>query len=100
MTGDAGFDPLGFTQTKEDLMNCHKEEIKHGCLAMLAAAGWHLSELFDKKIALTLHMSPMVDATDRAPLVLDGGLENINPFSWMACRVGASAIDVFWNFQV
>lgn len=95
MVGDAGFDPLGFAQTEEDLMNYREAEIKHGRLAMLAAAGWPLSELFDKKIALALHMSPMVDAADRAPSILNGGLEKVNPFFWMACLVGASAIDVY-----
>jgi len=95
MAGDAGFDPLGFAQTKEDLMNYREAEIKHGRLAMLAAAGWPLSELFDKKIALALHMSPLVDAADRAPSVLNGGLEKVNPFFWMACLVGAAAIDVY-----
>jgi len=95
MAGDAGFDPLGFSQTKEDLMNYREAEIKHGRLAMLAAAGWPLSELFDKKIALALHMSPLVDATDRVPSVLNGGLEKVNPFFWMACLVGAAAIDVY-----
>ena len=49
MAGDAGFDPLGFSQTKEDLMNYHKAEIKHGCLAILAAFGRPLLELFDLK---------------------------------------------------
>ena len=95
MVGDAGFDPLGFAQTEEDLMNYREAEIKHGRLAMLAAAGWPLSELFDKKIALALHMSPLVDAADRAPSVLNGGLEKVNPFFWMACLVGAAAIDVY-----
>jgi len=94
MAGDAGFDPLGFAQTKEDLMNYREAEIKHGRLAMLAAAGWPLSELFDKKIALALHMSPLVDGADRVPSVLNGGLEKVNPFFWMACLVGAAAIDV------
>jgi len=95
MAGDAGFDPLGFAQTKEDLMNYREAEIKHGRLAMLAAAGWPLSELFDKKIAVALHMSPLVDAADRAPSVLNGGLEKVNPFFWVACLIGAAAIDVY-----
>ena len=95
MVGDAGFDPLGFAQTKEDLMNYREAEIKHARLAMLAAAGWPLSEVFDKKIALALHMSPLLDATDRAPSILNGGLEKVNPFYWMAVLAGAAAIDVY-----
>lgn len=95
MAGDAGFDPLGFAQTNADLMNYREAEIKHARLAMLAAAGWPLSELFDKKIALALHMSPLVDAADRVPSILNGGLEKVNPFYWMAVLAGAAAIDVF-----
>mmetsp|Transcript_33381 Transcript_33381/g.37974 ORF Transcript_33381/g.37974 Transcript_33381/m.37974 type:complete len:428 (-) Transcript_33381:253-1536(-) len=95
MVGDAGFDPLGFARTQEDLTNYREAEIKHARLAMLAAAGWPLSELFDKKIALALHMSPLVDAADRAPSILNGGLEKVNPFYWMLCLVSAAAIDVY-----
>ena len=45
---DVGFDPLGFAKNKEDLLNYREAEIKHARLAMLAAAGWPLSELFGK----------------------------------------------------
>lgn len=95
MAGDAGFDPLGFAKTQGDLMNYREAEIKHARLAMLAAAGWPLSELFDKKIAIALHMNPLVDAADRAPSILNGGLDKVNPFYWMACLAGAAAIDVY-----
>lgn len=94
MVGDVGFDPLGFAKTPEDLMNYREAEIKHARLAMLAAAGWPLSELFDAKIASVLGLSPIVDATDRAPSVLNGGLGKISPIYWLACIVGAGAIDL------
>eukprot|EP00978_Attheya_sp_CCMP212_P026530 scaffold87442_cov24-Attheya_sp.AAC.1 len=59
MVGDVGFDPLGFAKTSEDLMNYQEVEIKHARLAMLAAAGWPLSEVFDKKIAAVLNLAPL-----------------------------------------
>jgi len=49
LAGDVGFDPLGFVKSESDLMNYREAEIKHARLAMLAAAGWPLSEIFDKK---------------------------------------------------
>ena len=49
--GDAGFDPLGLARNEIALESYREAEIKHARLAMLAAAGWPLSELFDRKIA-------------------------------------------------
>jgi hypothetical protein len=95
MAGDVGFDPAGFAKSKEDLMNFREAEIKHARLAMLAAAGWPLSELFDAKIAHLIGMNPIVDASDRAPSLLNGGLGKISPLYWIACLVGAGLIDVY-----
>lgn len=95
LPGDAGFDPLGFAKSREDLMNYREAEIKHARLAMLAAAGWPLSELFDKKIALALHLTPLVDSSDRAPSILNGGLGKVNPFYWIAVLGAASAIEFY-----
>jgi hypothetical protein len=93
MAGDAGFDPLGFAKTDADLMNYREAEVKHARLAMLAAAGWPLSELFDKKIAVALNMVPLVDATDRAPSVLNGGLGKVSPVYWIGILGVAAAIE-------
>jgi hypothetical protein len=95
MAGDVGFDPLGFAKSKEDLMNYREAEVKHARLAMLAAAGWPLSELFDRKIANLIGMAPIVDASDRAPSLLNGGLDKISPLYWIACLTGAALIDVY-----
>jgi hypothetical protein len=51
LAGDVGFDPLGFAKSSEELMNFREAELKHARLAMLAAAGWPISEVLDKKIA-------------------------------------------------
>mmetsp|Transcript_21100 Transcript_21100/g.47854 ORF Transcript_21100/g.47854 Transcript_21100/m.47854 type:complete len:139 (-) Transcript_21100:55-471(-) len=82
LAGDVGFDPLGFSKTEADLMKYREAEIKHSRLAMLAAVGWPLSELFDRKIASVLGLSPAIDVTDRAPSLLNGGLENISSIYW------------------
>jgi len=65
--------------------------VKHGRLAMLAAAGWPISELFDKSITQTLdadfdlNLVPIVDESDRAPSLLNGGLDSISPIFWGLC---------------
>lgn len=95
MAGDVGFDPLGFAKSSEDLMNYREAEVKHARLAMLAAAGWPLSELFDKKIAALTHLTPLVGDDDRAPSVLNGGLGKVPAAYWVACILAAGAIDVY-----
>jgi hypothetical protein len=95
MAGDAGFDPVGFAKSKEDLMNYREAEVKHARLAMLAAAGWPISELFDRQIANVLGMEPVLDASDRAPSILNGGLGKISPVYWVAVLAAAAAIDVY-----
>eukprot|EP00980_Cylindrotheca_fusiformis_P014125 scaffold3716_cov69-Cylindrotheca_fusiformis.AAC.10 len=99
LVGDVGFDPLGFAKNKEDLLNYREAEIKHARLAMLAAAGWPLSELFDAKIANTLGLDPVVDASARAPSVLNGGLGQVSPIYWLLCLGGAAAIDLLGQSQ-
>mmetsp|Transcript_26770 Transcript_26770/g.32854 ORF Transcript_26770/g.32854 Transcript_26770/m.32854 type:complete len:372 (+) Transcript_26770:38-1153(+) len=95
MGGDVGFDPLGFSKTSTDLANYREAEIKHARLAMLAAAGWPISELFDKKIATVLGLAPALDAAGRVPSVLNGGMGKISPFYWGACILVAAAIDAY-----
>ena len=95
LAGDFGFDPLGFTKSRSDLMTCREAEIKHARLAMLAAAGWPLSEVFDRKIAALLHLSPLLDKGERVPSLLNGGLEKVNPFYWMGCVAIAAAVEFY-----
>merc|ERR1719446_1485807 len=94
LAGDVGFDPLGFAKSEEDLMNYREAEVKHARLAMLAAAGWPISEVFDKKIAAALNMPAILDSADRAPSVLNGGLGKVSPIYWIVC-LGAAAIDFY-----
>jgi len=100
MAGDVGFDPLGFAKSESDLMNYREAEVKHARLAMLAAAGWPLSELFDKKIAMALGMDPVLDGADRVPSLLNGGLGKISPAYWVACIGAAAMIDIFGTLRM
>jgi Chlorophyll A-B binding protein len=95
LAGDVGFDPLGFAKTSDDLMKFREAEVKHARLAMLAAAGWPISELFDKKIASLFGLAPLLVGDDRAPSVLNGGLGKVSPIYWIACVAGAAAIDLY-----
>eukprot|EP00529_Nitzschia_sp_RCC80_P032117 CAMPEP_0113506622 /NCGR_PEP_ID=MMETSP0014_2-20120614/36006_1 /TAXON_ID=2857 /ORGANISM="Nitzschia sp." /LENGTH=220 /DNA_ID=CAMNT_0000402129 /DNA_START=275 /DNA_END=937 /DNA_ORIENTATION=- /assembly_acc=CAM_ASM_000159 len=92
--GDVGFDPLGFAKNKEDLRLYREAEIKHARLAMLAALGWPISELLDRTIAQNLGWNVVVDATDRAPSVLNGGLDKISPVYWAGIVTAAAAVDL------
>lgn len=95
LPGDVGFDPLDFARTREDLMNYREAEIKHARLAMLAAAGWPLSEIFDKKIALKFDLEPLLDAGDRVPSLLNGGLGKVSPLYWIVCIFFTAAIEFY-----
>jgi len=96
LAGDAGFDPLQLSKNREQLYYYREAEIKHARLAMLAAAGWPISELFDAKIAEYFGLAPAIDAsTDRVPSLLNGGLENISPKFWGFCLGFCAAIDIY-----
>ncbi len=69
-------------------------------LAMLAAAGWPLSELLDKKIAAALHMDPLLDGADRVPSLLNGGLGKISPAYWVGCIGAAAIIDIIGTLRM
>lgn len=95
LAGDFGFDPLGFVKNREALFEYREAEVKHARLAMLAAAGWPLSELYDKKIAAFFDLEPAVDTGDRVPSLLNGGLDKISPLWWGFCIGLTAAIDLY-----
>lgn len=100
MAGCVGFDPLGFADSQENLTKYREAEIKHARLAMLAAAGWPLSELFNKKLADQFGMETIVDASNRAPNVLNGGMGRVSPVYWIGVVALASIIDLVGLFNV
>ena len=95
LAGNAGFDPLGMSQSREDVLAYREAEIKHGRLAMLAAVGWPVSELLDRTIADAVGLPAALDPADRVPSLLNGGLEGISPAWWGACLGLTAAIDLY-----
>ena len=53
--------PLFYADRRETLLAYRDAEVKHARLAMLAAAGWPLAELFHPKLAAALGL--VVSAT-------------------------------------
>lgn len=100
--GDVGFDPLNLASSPERLLYHREAEIKHGRLAMLAAAGWPISEVYDVQITnwidndfgWELHPALLSDGTDRVPSTLNGGMDNISPYFWGFCLGLTAAIDI------
>jgi Chlorophyll A-B binding protein len=85
--GDSGFDPLGFASSEKTLFWMRDAEIKHGRLAMLAAVGWPLSELWHKNIASVFGLPSILAANDRAPSILNGGLQNTWAFGMLMMSI-------------
>ena len=94
MAGDVGFDPFNFADSEENLLWQRKAELKHARIAMLAAVGWPLSELFDKPLAQMWDMKPLLGFGDRVPSILNGGLAKVPPLYWVAVLAVASAIEL------
>lgn len=94
LAGDVGFDPLGFSRTKSDLLYYREAEIKHARFAMLASAGWVMSELWDAGIASKLALAPLVDGSFQAPSPLNGGLSKIPTTFWLFCFILAGILEV------
>merc|ERR1712160_32102 len=64
----------------------------------LAAAGWPLSELFDKKIAGIFGLVPILDEANRVPSVLNGGMGKVSPIYWAACVVFAALTELYVEY--
>ena len=81
---DYGFDPLGFAKVsyprfglpEDELLrtnNLRDAELRHGRLAMLAAAAWPIQELAHPSLA-KLAGAPELLSDGRSPSILNGGL--------------------------
>lgn len=95
LAGDFGFDPLRLGKSRDNVFEMREAEIKHARLAMLAAAGWPISEMFDRKIATFFDLPPILDANDRVPSLLNGGLEKVIPEWWGFCLGLTAAIEIY-----
>ena len=76
--------PSGIAQSRENVFVLREAEIKHARLAMLAAVGWPFSELYHYQISSTFGLNNLLGADDRAPSVLNGGLDNV----YVLCGLG------------
>ena len=93
--GDFGFDPFNFSSTPESLQWYRTAEVKHARLAMLAAVGWPLAELFDKPLAQTFGLKPLLVFRDQVPSVLNGGLDRTPAAFWVSLLGLTVAIEFF-----
>ncbi len=95
MAGDRGFDPFNLATNPSTLLKYRNSELKHARLAMLAAVGWPLAELFHKNLAETWDLPAALNLHDRVPSVLNGGLGNISPIFWVAALSAAALVEAF-----
>lgn len=95
MAGDRGFDPLNLAANPDSLMKYRNSELKHARLAMLAAVGWPLAELFHGDVAAAWHLPNALNLNDRVPSVLNGGLGNVSPIFWVSALAAAALVETF-----
>jgi hypothetical protein len=93
MAGDAGFDPFSFADRPATLKKMRDAELKHGRLAMLAATGWPIAELYDKKLSGVFGLEPKLVGDGLSPSILNGGLGSISPLYWAFCLGAAAAVE-------
>jgi light-harvesting complex II chlorophyll a/b binding protein 5 len=84
LAGDWGFDPLGLADEPKKLAWYREAEVKHARLAMLAAAGWPLSE--------KLNAGGLLDQGGRVPSLLNGGLAQWEIAPTLAVAVFAASV--------
>jgi len=120
LAADAGFDPLGFCvnglpngmassfstpnpspeRLRSNLVWMREAEVKHARLAMLAAAGWPLAELWHGPLARLSGLPFALDATQgRSPSLLNGHLLDSWPFLAVA-TLAVVAVEVSTLDQV
>ena len=93
LAGDAGFDPLRLSKDKSTLFNFREAEVKHARIAMLAALGWPVSELYHYTLSDYFGSELVTLASgDKAPSVLNGGLDNVFALSSLGTFFAVGAI--------
>ncbi|KAJ1472967.1 light harvesting complex protein [Baffinella frigidus] len=93
MVGNKGFDPLNLATSTAQLKQYREAELKHGRLAMLAAAGWPMSELLQPMISQFLKQPDLLTRGGEAPSILNGGLDQIPPFFFLAIIVFSGTVE-------
>jgi len=93
MVGNKGFDPLNCATNEVVLKNYREAELKHGRLAMLAAAGWPISELVQPWLSAALRAPDLLATGDKAPSILNGGLDKVNPAFFMGVIIFSATLE-------
>jgi hypothetical protein len=79
---------------KATLTNMREAELKHCRLAMLAAAGWPVAELFDKQLAESAGLPTALTKSGASPSILNGGLDKIEIAYWVAVAALAGIVEL------
>jgi hypothetical protein len=95
MVGNKGFDPAGFATSQEKLDEYREAELKHGRLAMLAAVGWPVSEYLQPILAKQYGAPDLLAAGEKAPSLLNGGFDRINPLFFIGTLAFTAAVENF-----
>jgi len=93
LVGNKGFDPFNCATDINVLKNYREAELKHGRLAMLAAAGWPVSELVQPFLSKSLGMPDLLAKGEEAPSLLNGGLDKINPLFFMGIIIFSATVE-------
>ncbi|KAG7359964.1 chlorophyll A-B binding protein [Nitzschia inconspicua] len=93
LPGDRGFDPFNFASDASALQWYRDSELRHARIAMLAAVGWPLAELFHKGIASNFGLESALTEADKVPSVLNGGLGMTSPLFWVGAICATAALE-------
>jgi len=99
LVGNKGFDPLNIAKDEGLLRQYREAEIKHGRLAMLASVGWVASELLHPSLSTLLNKPSLLATTaagvqEKAPALLNGGLEKVPTWFWGVIVVVSAVSDI------
>lgn len=93
LVGNKGFDPLNCSTDIITLKKYREAEIKHGRLAMLASVGWPISEICHPYLSKITNNVNLLSYENKAPSILNGGLDKINPIFFMAIIIFTATIE-------
>jgi len=93
LVGNKGFDPFNCATSLDALLEFREAELKHGRLAMLAAAGWPVSELAQGALSKSFGAPDLLAAGEKAPSLLNGGLDRISPLFFIAVVVFSATVE-------
>lgn len=93
LVGNKGFDPLNCATDIKILKKYREAEIKHGRLAMLGSVGWPISELIHPNLSKFTKSANFLSNNNKAPSILNGGLEKINPLFFISIIVFTTIVE-------